>query len=76
MIKNITGKTESGYVPITEKGQQNMYDVDETVKKHRETIENWTDGTPVRSWVDEDGNLCVEYESGRWWHYNKMGEWW
>lgn len=53
-----------------------MYDVDETVKKHRETIENWTDGTPVRSWVDEDGNLCVEYESGRWWHYNKMGEWW
>ena len=48
-------------------------------KRHKEAVENWKEGEPVRTWQDDDGAFCIEYESGRWWHYVKVNgsvEWW
>lgn len=29
------------------------------------------------AWRDENGNLCISYENGKWYHYNtEKGEWW
>lgn len=42
---------------------------------HMQACDEWKDGDPVKTWYDSDGNLCIEYESGRWWHYFN-GEWW
>ena len=36
---------------------------------HKAWFENWPYGEPVKSWKDENGNLCVRYESGTWFHY-------
>lgn len=47
----------------------------EFYNKHKEAVENWTEGEPVKVWFDMDENLCIEYESGNWWHYNERGEW-
>lgn len=44
--------------------------------KHKEAVENWTEGEPVKVWFDMDDNLCIEYDSGNCWHYNEKGEWW
>ena len=33
-------------------------------------------GEPVKIWWDANGDLCIEYESGEWYHYNQRGEWW
>ena len=30
----------------------------------------------IKAWFDFEGNFCIEYESGKWWHYNDKGEWW
>ena len=43
---------------------------------HRVAVEDWTHGKPEKVWVDTDGHICIEYESGRWWHYGSNGEWW
>lgn len=52
----------------------------ECEKVHRRAMENWREGKPVKVWKDESGNLCIEYESGRWWHYRRAEngeiEWW
>ena len=48
----------------------------EFYNKHKEAVENWTEGEPVKVWFDMDENLCIEYESGKCWHYNEKGEWW
>ena len=48
-------------------------------KAHKEATENWTDGTMECFWINNDGNLCIRYSSGKWWHYKgtKEGyEWW
>ena len=47
-------------------------------KMHKAAWENWPYGEPVKTWFDEDGNFCIEYESGEWYHYNnEKGElWW
>lgn len=49
-------------------------------KRHKFFVENWTEGEPVKAWTDEDGNLCVQYESGKWWHYKDLDlpfpTWW
>ena len=39
-------------------------------------MENWPNGEPVKSWFDAEGNIYIEYESGKWWLYNEDGEWW
>lgn len=48
----------------------------EFYNKHKEAVENWTEGEPVKVWFGMDDNLCIEYESGKCWHYNEKGEWW
>lgn len=47
----------------------------EFYNKHKEAVENWTEGEPVKVWFDMDENLCIEYDSGNCWHYNEKGEW-
>lgn len=46
---------------------------------HKNAFENWQEGIPVDDWVDKDGNVCIEYISGNWWHYkleNNKVIWW
>lgn len=43
---------------------------------HRQAFEDWKEGEIAKVWYDIDGNLCIEYQSGNWWHYNQHGEWW
>lgn len=45
-------------------------------ERHKSVWEKWENGEPVKSWFDNDGNLCIEYENGKWWHYSELGEWW
>lgn len=47
----------------------------EFYNKHKEAVESWTEGEPVKVWFDMNDDLCIEYESGKWWHYNERGEW-
>lgn len=37
--------------------------------RHKEAFEEWGEGEPVKAWFDFEGNFCIEYESGKWWHY-------
>ena len=43
---------------------------------HKSAWEIWENGEPVKVWWDSNNNLCIEYENGKWWHYNEKGEWW
>lgn len=43
---------------------------------HKSAVENWQNGEIEKIWFDRNGNLCIEYTSGNWWHYNEKGEWW
>lgn len=43
---------------------------------HKSAWENWENGEPAKAWWDNNNNLCIEYENGKWWHYNEKGEWW
>lgn len=29
----------------------------------------WTEGDPVKTWMDNDANICIEYTSGKIYHY-------
>lgn len=48
-------------------------------KKHMASMEAWPHGRIKRIW-EEEGSICVEYESGCWWHYRTRTdgeiEWW
>ena len=36
-------------------------------------------GNIEKVWTDEDGNLCIQYSCGEWYHYRMVGnrlEWW
>lgn len=49
------------------------------MEKHKEAFENWKEGVIADVWRDEEGNLCIRYESGKWWHYRRNAdgvEWW
>lgn len=48
----------------------------ENYARHKEACEDWQEGEPVKVWYEFDGSLCIEYKSGKWWHYNEKGEWW
>lgn len=48
----------------------------ECYQSHKQAFENWQEGDIAKVWIDKDGNICIEYESGNWWHYNDKGEWW
>lgn len=43
---------------------------------HKKAFENWQEGEIEKVWIDGQGNMCIEYASGNWWHYNDKGEWW
>lgn len=43
---------------------------------HKSAAGLWDEGQPVKVWYDPDGNICIEYESGKWWHYSNNGQWW
>lgn len=48
-------------------------------QKHNLAFSNWKDGEIKKVWLDTDQNICIEYESGNWWHYRLTGntlEWW
>ena len=50
------------------------------MKRHKEFVEEWKEGGVSEAWIDENNNLCVRYESGRWWHYKDLDlpfpTWW
>lgn len=48
----------------------------EYYKRHKNASENWQEGEIAKVWIDGQGNICIEYKSGKWWHYNEEGEWW
>lgn len=45
-------------------------------KAHKSACGDWKNGEPTKVWWDMDGKLCIEYENGKWWHYNEQVEWW
>lgn len=48
-------------------------------QQHRQAFENWREGEISEYWTDENGNVCIRYESGKWWHYrgtDGVVEWW
>lgn len=44
--------------------------------EHKKAFEHWNEGEIAKIWIDSNENICIEYESGNWWHYNEKGEWW
>lgn len=48
----------------------------QSFENHQKAFREWREGAIKKVWYDSDFNLCIEYESGRWWHYNESGEWW
>ena len=54
-------------------------DANEAFEEHKKAFDNWIYGPIRNAWHDEYGILCVEYESGYWWHYKKENNeivWW
>lgn len=49
-------------------------------QRHKKEFEEWQEGEPVKAWYDADGNVCVEYASGKYWHYKDLDlpfpTWW
>lgn len=48
----------------------------ECFEMHKKAFETWQEGDIKKIWLDGQGNICIEYESGHYWHYNDRGEWW
>lgn len=57
------------------------------LQEHKKAFEQWNEGEIVEYWEEDEGVMCVKYESGKWWHYrnnNKIStetgepclEWW
>ena len=47
----------------------------ELSERHKQAFETWSEGGISKFWFDANHNLCIQYESGRWWRYNTEGEW-
>lgn len=41
--------------------------------RHSQACEGWNEGGIAEYWNDENGHLCIRYESGKWWHYKNIG---
>ena len=41
-------------------------------ESHKMGCKNWQEGRPVKAWFEEGCEICVEYESGKWWHYKDL----
>ena len=48
----------------------------ESFERHKKAFREWKEGEIKKVWFDSENNLCIEYKSGNWWHYNEKGEWW
>lgn len=51
----------------------------EVYQEHKAMFDSWEYGEPVKAWTDSNGNLCIRYQSGKWFHYrknNSMLEFW
>lgn len=38
---------------------------------HRSLFDRWEHENIKKTWTDADGNICIMYQSGKWWHYKK-----
>ena len=47
---------------------------EEYAREHKKACEGWTHGEVEKAWLDDDGNICVQYEDGCWWHYRETEE--
>jgi hypothetical protein len=45
-------------------------------EEHKRAFENWNEGDIDKIWIDRDGYICIQYQSGNWWHYRENGDWW
>lgn len=70
---------EKGSAPMKDAG----YDVDlmeECVAEHMAAFEAWPYGDVKKVEMDKDGDLCIHYTGGMYWHYRKSRdgdiEWW
>lgn len=47
---------------------------------HMKAFETWPYGRKRETWKDEDGNICIRYATGKWFHYkidkNGTVQWW
>lgn len=54
--------------------------VTKCIKAHKKAFEKWPYGRMADSWTDENGNLCISYMTGKWFHYkiDSTGavQWW
>ena len=54
--------------------------IDRAYTEHRQAFEVWEHGEPVRAWHEAGCDICIEYESGKWWHYKNLDlpfiTWW
>lgn len=41
-------------------------------KRHKLFVDDWKEGEPVKFWKSDDCEICVQYESGNWWHYKDL----
>ncbi|MBB2184769.1 hypothetical protein H0486_18090 [Lachnospiraceae bacterium MD1] len=48
----------------------------EHYENHKKAFENWRFGEIDKVWIDKDGFICIQYDSGDWWPYKENGEWW
>lgn len=59
---------------------EELNQIDIYTYKHTRACEHWKEGKVKKIWHDKDNILCVQYESGNWWHYrlNSLNEieWW
>lgn len=61
--------------------EQNDLDLDkvahEAYQAHRIACENWDNGYINDIWLDDNKNICIRYDNGKWWHYstNDGGQW-
>lgn len=39
---------------------------------HKSATDCWKEGNVKDFWIDDDGNLCIMYDSGKWWHYKDL----
>ncbi len=59
-------------------------DAEFCMAEHKKAFEFWREGGIVNYWKEENGVICVQYESGNWWHYRQNNkilaepclEWW
>lgn len=74
-------------MPLIKKGMIRMAEnmtreemIDRAYREHKEAFENWEEGKPVDSWEEDGCDICIRYESGKFWHYKDLDlpfiTWW